>query len=124
MNQKEVQIMGQSYVLSFPAGGEEAMQAAASKVDEAMCRIRDVGKIKARDRIAVLAALNLAAGAAASAPPLPATPAVMPALPVASEVAVAPVASPALLPNAASAERLRALRMKLDLALRADGQLI
>jgi cell division protein ZapA len=30
------------------------------KVDEAMCKIRDAGKIKARDRIAVLAALNLA----------------------------------------------------------------
>ncbi len=31
-----------------------------AKVDEAMCKIRDAGKIKARDRIAVLAALNLA----------------------------------------------------------------
>ena len=30
------------------------------KVDQAMCKIRDAGKIKARDRIAVLAALNLA----------------------------------------------------------------
>jgi cell division protein ZapA len=33
---------------------------AVDKVDEAMCKIRDAGKIKARDRIAVLAALNLA----------------------------------------------------------------
>jgi cell division protein ZapA len=29
-------------------------------VDGAMCRIRDAGKVKARDRIAVLAALNIA----------------------------------------------------------------
>jgi hypothetical protein len=33
---------------------------AVNRVDMAMCRIRDAGKIKARDRIAVLAALNLA----------------------------------------------------------------
>jgi cell division protein ZapA len=33
---------------------------AVGKVDQAMCKIRDAGKIKARDRIAVLAALNLA----------------------------------------------------------------
>jgi cell division protein ZapA len=29
-------------------------------VDMAMCKIRDAGKVKARDRIAVLASLNLA----------------------------------------------------------------
>jgi cell division protein ZapA len=29
-------------------------------VDEEMCAIRDAGKVKARERIAVLAALNLA----------------------------------------------------------------
>jgi cell division protein ZapB len=33
---------------------------AVEKVDTAMCKIRDAGKVKARDRIAVLAALNLA----------------------------------------------------------------
>jgi len=36
------------------------LQMAVQKVDEAMCKIRDAGKTKARDRIAVLAALNLA----------------------------------------------------------------
>jgi cell division protein ZapA len=60
MNQVEVQIMGQSYILGCPAGAEERFQTAVRKVDAAMCSIRDVGKIKARDRIAVLAALNLA----------------------------------------------------------------
>ena len=33
---------------------------AVEKVDTAMCKIRDGGKVRARDRIAVLAALNLA----------------------------------------------------------------
>jgi len=33
---------------------------AVERVDTAMCKIRDSGKVKARDRIAVLAALNLA----------------------------------------------------------------
>ena len=60
MNQVEVQIMGQSYILGCPAGAEERFQSAVRKVDAAMCSIRDAGKIKARDRIAVLAALNLA----------------------------------------------------------------
>ena len=58
--QIEVQIMGQSYLLACPPGGETALLDAVGKVDTAMCRIRDAGKVKARDRIAVLASLNLA----------------------------------------------------------------
>lgn len=60
MKQVEAQIMGQSYLLACPQGGEARLLAAVSKVDDAMCGIRDAGKVKARDRIAVLAALNLA----------------------------------------------------------------
>ena len=60
MKQIEVQIMGQGYVLGCPEGGEARLAEAVRKVDEAMCKIRDAGKIKARDRISVLAALNLA----------------------------------------------------------------
>ncbi len=58
--QIEVQIMGQSYLLACPLGGESALLYAVERVDTAMCRIRDTGKVKARDRIAVLASLNLA----------------------------------------------------------------
>ncbi len=58
--QVEVQIMGQSYLLGCPEDGESQLRAAVGRVDTAMCKIRDAGKIKARDRIAVLAALNLA----------------------------------------------------------------
>lgn len=60
MKQIEVQIMSQSYLLGCPDGGEVQMMAAVGKVDAAMCKIRDAAKIKARERIAVLAALNLA----------------------------------------------------------------
>jgi len=60
MKQLEVEIMGQRYLLSCPEGGETALMAAVHRVDQAMCKIRDAGKVKARDRIAVLASLNLA----------------------------------------------------------------
>jgi cell division protein ZapA len=73
MKQLEVQIMGQSYLLGAPEGGESRLLEAVERVDTAMCKIRDAGKVKARDRIAVLAALNLAfdlsdRSAAATAP--------------------------------------------------------
>jgi cell division protein ZapA len=58
--QIEVQIMGQSYLLACPPGGESALIDAVERVDTTMCRIRDAGKVKARERIAVLASLNLA----------------------------------------------------------------
>ena len=60
MKQIEALIMGQNYLLSCPEGSENNMMNAVQKVDTAMCKIRDAAKIKARERIAVLAALNLA----------------------------------------------------------------
>ena len=60
MKQMEVTIMGQSYVLACPDGGEQALQSAVAAVDREMSQIRDAGKVRARERIAVLAALNLA----------------------------------------------------------------
>jgi len=118
MNQLEVQIMGQSYRLGCPEDGEARLQAAVHKVDAAMCAIRDAGKVKARDRIAVLAALNLAfdlsdnKADAVAAPPLPVT-------------AAPTVAAPA---PAASAEhgdaQLSSLLARLDDALSDDGRLI
>ena len=60
MKQLEVTIMGQSYILGCPDGGERALLEAVGSVDQEMCAIRDAGKVKARERIAVLAALNLA----------------------------------------------------------------
>ena len=60
MKHIEVQIMDQSYLLGCPEGGEMQLREAVERVDATMCRIRDAGKVKARDRIAVLASLNLA----------------------------------------------------------------
>ena len=62
MKQIEVSIMGQSYLLGCPDGGEARLREAVAQVDREMCAIRDSGKLKARERIAVLAALNLAYG--------------------------------------------------------------
>jgi cell division protein ZapA len=55
-----VTILGQSYILSCPEGGEASLLSAVALVDNEMSAIRDAGKVKARERMAVLAALNLA----------------------------------------------------------------
>jgi cell division protein ZapA len=110
--QVEVQIMGQSYILACPDGGQAALMQAVDRVDAAMCRIRDAGKVKARDRIAVLASLNLAfelvqmgVNGVSAVPPS----------------AKAPT-NPT--PTEASAQRLAALLDRLDQTLGADGRLI
>lgn len=107
VKQIEVQIMGQSYLLGCPEGGEERLQAAVGRVDQAMCKIRDAGKIKARDRIAVLAALNLAFDHNDTTPMAPAS-----AQPQHTD-----------LPEA-STERLSRLLQRLDQALGQDGRLL
>ena len=60
MKQQEVTILGQSYILGCPDGGEALLSAAVASVDREMGAIRDAGKVKASERIAVLAALILA----------------------------------------------------------------
>jgi cell division protein ZapA len=60
MKQVEVSLLGQVYMLGCPDGGEALLRTAVASVDKEMVAIRDAGKVKARERIAVLAALNLA----------------------------------------------------------------
>lgn len=60
MKQIEVTILGQSYRLVCPEDGEASLREAVGIVDQEMTDIRDAGKVKARERMAVLAALNLA----------------------------------------------------------------
>ncbi|RTL40273.1 MAG: cell division protein ZapA [Burkholderiales bacterium] len=103
MKQMEVTIMGQSYLLGCPEGGEAALAAAVAQVDREMSAIRDAGKVKARERIAVLAALNLA-------------------YQLAEAPRAAPQAAPA--PAALSTAELDALVKRLDEALEHDGQLL
>ncbi len=103
MKQVEVQIMGQGYVLGCPEGGEARLQQAVQSVDQAMCGIRDAGKIKARGRSAVLAALNPAFSRCDQPAPMPATD---------TETAT---------PDEAA---LADLLQRLDAALGSDGQLL
>jgi len=111
MKQLEVKIMGQSYLLGCPDGGDARLLEAVDKVDNAMCKIRDAGKIKARDRIAVLAALNLAFEVSDR----PATP--------------APVVRPEGAANDAPDDtnlntQMGSLLSRLDTALGVDGRLL
>jgi cell division protein ZapA len=115
MKQLEVQIMGQGYLLGCPEGGESRLLEAVERVDTAMCKIRDAGKIKARDRIAVLAALNLAFDLAdRSATELENQRA----------AALAPSASALWSSGDAAEPRLASLLTRLDQALNDDGRLL
>ncbi len=103
MKQMEVTIMGQSYLLGCPEGGEAALSKAVAQVDREMCSIRDAGRIKARERIAVLAALNLAYQLAEQP---------------ASRTPSAPTGQEDAVPD------LEGLIKRLDEALAQDGQLL
>ena len=61
MIQLDVTIMGQPYRLMCKAGEERALNEAAGFLDKKMTAIRDAGKVKGNDRIAVMAALGMAA---------------------------------------------------------------
>jgi cell division protein ZapA len=114
MKQLEVQIMGQSYLLGCPEGGEQRLQDAVAKVDNAMCRIRDAGKVKARERIAVLAALNLAFDAEKNAPQPP----------LQANGFAHPDATLTGVRSLADDVRLAQLMVRLDHALGEDGRLL
>jgi cell division protein ZapA len=107
MKQLEVQIMGQSYLLGTPDNGDVRLLEAVEKVDAAMCKIRDAGKIKARDRIAVLAALNLAFELSDRAAPRP------------TSSAPASVSGETL-----GQDQIHSLLERLDIALGFDGRLL
>ena len=94
----EVVIMGQSYVLACPEGREAEMLAAVAQVDREMNSIRAGGRVKARERIAVLAALNMAFSMPERAPARPA--------------------------DAANGAALDILIQRIDQAIGADGQLL
>ncbi|MEO8022216.1 cell division protein ZapA [Polaromonas sp.] len=121
MKQLDVQIMGQSYLLGCPEGGEARLLDAVEKVDAAMCKIRDAGKIKARDRIAVLAALNLAFELSElEANALKTSRTVTPSTTIAAKPQVAAMSAA----EAAAQPQLTALLQRLDSALGVDGRLL
>ena len=112
MKQVEVTILGQSYILGCPDGGETSLLEAVTAVDREMSAIRDGGKVKARERIAVLAALNLAFALAER----PEAPAPRRAEPRADGTPGDE--------DAAATVDVAALIRRLDATLGADGQLL
>jgi cell division protein ZapA len=105
LKQLEVTILGQVYVLACPEGGETLIAAAVSRVDQEMTAIRSAGKVKARERIAVLAALNLA-------------------YQLAERAAAPPAAAPAHDRSVPGNGGIDALIRRVDEALGDDGQLL
>lgn len=105
MKQIEAQIMGQAYTLSCPEEAHDTMQQAIERVDAAMCKIRDAGKIRARDRIAVLAALNIAFDMLQNAQGIPAD---------SNTVTAEPLIHP----------RMHMLMQRMDELLAEDGKLL
>lgn len=127
MKQMEVTIMGQSYLLGCPEGGEAALARAVARVDKEMCAIRDSGKIKARERIAVLAALNLAFSLSDAATATAAPEAGSGAAGGLSSSLPAAAGAPLSANTEISAEvlpEIDTLLKRLDEALAQDGQLI
>ena len=101
MKQMEVTILGQSYILACPDGGEASLLAAVASVDNEMSAIRDSGKVKARERIAVLAALNLA-----------------------YQLAERPAAAPGKPTSPADSVQIDTMLARIDAAMGHDGQLL
>jgi cell division protein ZapA len=111
MKQMEVTILGQSYILACPEGGESSLLSAVALVDSEMGAIRDAGKVKARERMAVLAALNLAYQLADR--------------PVAQHApAAARTPAPATRHNAADDVQIDTLIARIDSAMGSDGHLL
>jgi len=54
-------IMGQPYRLACREGEERTLREAVHYLDGKMCALRDSGKVRGTDRIAVMAALSVAA---------------------------------------------------------------
>jgi len=109
LKQVEVSILGQVYMLGCPEGGEALLANAVAAVDKEMTAIRDAGKVRARERIAVLAALNLGYQLAERGP--------------AAAQAAAPAPGTAAGSGASDAD-LDALVRRIDTALGEDGQLL
>ena len=61
MIQLDVNIMGMPYRLACRDGEEKTLREAVAYLDGKMCALRDSGKVRGTDRIAVMAALSVAA---------------------------------------------------------------
>jgi cell division protein ZapA len=112
MKQVDVSILGQVYKLGCPEGGEVLLANAVAAVNQEMTLIREAGKVRARERIAVLAALNLAYQLAQQGPGEP------------TKAATGPSAVRGAPADPASQKLIEALMKRIDNALSEDGQLL
>jgi cell division protein ZapA len=103
-----VQILDRDYRLSCEPSERDALLAAVAHVDEQMRSIRDHGRVSGAERIAVLAALNIA-GALLSQMPAVLAPSTTPVAP--------PVADPEIL------RRMQAIDALLDNAFAGQERL-
>lgn len=60
MSQLEIQILHQDYVLTCPDGQEAQLLEAVERVDQQFQHMRESGKLRSRERVGVLLAVNLA----------------------------------------------------------------
>lgn len=60
MSQLEIQILHQDYLLTCPDGHEAQLMEAVERVDQQFQQMRDTSKLRSRERIGVLLAVNLA----------------------------------------------------------------
>lgn len=118
MNRQKVEviIMDQQYGMTVPEADIPTFEQAVAQVNQAMCRIRDAGKVKVRERIAVLAALNIAFDAEQAAQVALAAPS--------NTGTDADTAASSPASQAADQQRLQTLIAQLDAALGQDGQLL
>ena len=61
MIQLDISIMGNPYRLACKEGEERTLKEAVAYLDGKMCALRDAGRVRGTDRIAVMAALSVAA---------------------------------------------------------------
>lgn len=60
MSQLEIQILHQDYLLTCPDGHEAQLMEAVERVDQQFQQMRDNSKLRSRERVGVLLAVNLA----------------------------------------------------------------
>ena len=126
MKQLDVQILHQSYLLTCPEGHEERLMEAVARVNDTMARIRDAGKVRSRERVAVLAALNMAFDilTAERAPALAPTDTEAPVDNLEMDADAEAAWAQAMIQQQADAQRIAALLERLDQALVADAPLL
>ena len=68
-----IQILGREFRVACPEGEEEQLQASVDFVNRRMKELRDTGKVTGNERIAIMAALNIAHEFLAAKPVKPAS---------------------------------------------------